>query len=242
MAEVARALAAEKVNADAIAALDSKATGDAGAVAANLTIEIARATAAEQANADAITAEQSCQTAEQANADAISAEETRAQAAEQVNATAIADETSRARAAERGISENLTSEIARAEAAEQANATAIADETSRAQAAEQANATAISTNVADIATKLNHTDGSHTGTFTVSNTEGGTALSVQSGRLSAKEVKVDEDSYLYFGNKWRVKGSSDGSRLQFEFDTGSAWEVAVPFITTLSGGGGGGDV
>lgn len=45
-----------------------------------------------------------------------------------------------------------------------------------------------------------------------------------------------EDTYIYFGNNWRVKAASDGSRLTFEHkkpslsEVQNSWKVALPFI------------
>lgn len=125
-AEVTRAQAAEKVNADAIAEL--KESSDAGA----LNKEIERAKAAEKVNADAI-----------------NAEATRAQAAEKTNADAISSETTRATAAEQTNAEAISAETTRAKAAEKTNADAIADETTRSKAAEQTNADAISSHTSN---------------------------------------------------------------------------------------------
>ena len=41
---------------------------------------------------------------------------------------------------------------------------------------------------------------------------------------------VMEDSFLYFGANWRVKASSDGSRIVFEYKKDNVWKGAVPFI------------
>ena len=44
---------------------------------------------------------------------------------------------------------------------------------------------------------------------------------------------VNVDDYLNFGTRWRVKGSSDGKRLVFEYcqaGDGVAWKTAIPFI------------
>lgn len=41
------------------------------------------------------------------------------------------------------------------------------------------------------------------------------------------------DSYLQFGNNWRVKGSFDGKRLVFEHKKAdNVWRTAIPFITS----------
>lgn len=39
------------------------------------------------------------------------------------------------------------------------------------------------------------------------------------------------DSFLYFGSSWRVRASSDGTRITFEFKRNDMWEVALPFIS-----------
>ena len=40
------------------------------------------------------------------------------------------------------------------------------------------------------------------------------------------------DSYLNFGENWRVKGSADGRRLHFEYSRdGVTWKIALPFIS-----------
>lgn len=78
-AEVNRAKAAEKDNADAITAETSRATGAEGTLTTNLANEVTRAKAAEKANADAAAA----------NATAISTEQTRATGKEAELQTAI---------------------------------------------------------------------------------------------------------------------------------------------------------
>jgi hypothetical protein len=108
-------------------------------------------------------------------------------------------------------------------AAEAVNAAAVTSEETRALAAEAANAQAVTDEttraLAAEATLLPHTDGSHTGT------------------LSTEHIQLDSTSYLYFGSKWRVAGSVDGTRLVFEYNKGTElfpdYVAAVPFITTL---------
>ena len=60
------------------------------------------------------------------------------------------------------------------------------------------------------------------------------------GTLTTATLQVDKLSYMYIGDHWRIKATSDGSQLVFEYavnGNGSVnalsanWEVAVPFIT-----------
>lgn len=39
------------------------------------------------------------------------------------------------------------------------------------------------------------------------------------------------DSYLNFGDNWRVKASADGSKIVFEYLRAGVWRTAVPFIS-----------
>ena len=52
-----------------------------------------------------------------------------------------------------------------------------------------------------------------------------------SGAVFTGDVQL-ADSYLQFGPQWRVKGSSDGKRLVFEYKRGTTWKTALPFITS----------
>jgi hypothetical protein len=143
-AEIARATAAEQVNATAITAEESRAQAAESTNATAISDEQARAEAAEGAlTTDLATEASTARAAEGANATAISTEETRALAAEGVNTAAITAEETRATAAEGVLTTNLAAEATTARAAEQANATAISAEATRALAAEGVNATAI---------------------------------------------------------------------------------------------------
>ena len=53
-----------------------------------------------------------------------------------------------------------------------------------------------------------------------------------SGAVFSGDVQLS-DSYLQFGLNWRVKGSSDGSRLVFEHLRNGVWKTAVPFISSV---------
>jgi hypothetical protein len=60
------------------------------------------------------------------------------------------------------------------------------------------------------------------------------ALNVQ--HANQAETTNGTGKYLYFSNNWRLYGKSDGSRLVFEFNSGSQetpnWKSAVPFISS----------
>jgi len=64
--------------------------------------------------------------------------------------------------------------------------------------------------------KLNKSGGMVSGELTVAST----------GSL------ILEDSYLYFGYRWRVRASADGSRIAFEHEKDGIWKIAVPFISS----------
>lgn len=75
----------------------------------------------------------------------------------------------------------------------------------------------------DIAQKINSADG------------------VATGVLKTDDVAVSNTSYVYIGDKWRIKAEADGSQLNFEYapnGTGALntsladWRIAIPFITT----------
>jgi hypothetical protein len=53
------------------------------------------------------------------------------------------------------------------------------------------------------------------------------------GTLTTEKIAIQSDNYLQFGDKWRIKGTADGSSLVFEFYTGLEWIHAVPFNTTI---------
>ena len=55
-----------------------------------------------------------------------------------------------------------------------------------------------------------------------------TKFSKSGGDISG-DVKL-VDSYLNFGDNWRVKASADGSRIVFEYKKNGVWKGAVPFI------------
>ena len=126
--EVARAEAAEKVNADAITAEKTRAEAAEADLNTAIGAETTRATKAEENLQKAI--------------DAIAGEEgTLAQAVEEVKTyadNAVKVEKERAEQAEADLAEDIADEAARADAAEKANAKAIADEQTRAEAAEKA--------------------------------------------------------------------------------------------------------
>jgi hypothetical protein len=48
--------------------------------------------------------------------------------------------------------------------------------------------------------------------------------------VSSSGSIVLEDSYLYLGASWRVKGSADGTRIVFEYKKNGVWKMALPFI------------
>jgi hypothetical protein len=61
---------------------------------------------------------------------------------------------------------------------------------------------------------------------------------VNDGGFNVQHVEGSGDNkYLYFSQKWRMYGKSDGSRLVFEFNSGSQvspnWKPAVPFISSI---------
>lgn len=78
------------------------------------------------------------------------------------------------------------------------------------------------------------------------------SLNIVNGSLTAKSfVSVDPSatvdngglkmlnsgsllSYLYIGAKWRIAAADSGSKLAFEYYTGSSWVDAVPFSTVLA--------
>lgn len=51
----------------------------------------------------------------------------------------------------------------------------------------------------------------------------------KSGGNFSGDIKL-VDSYLNFGDNWRVKASGDGSRIVFEFLKAGVWKPALPFI------------
>lgn len=55
-----------------------------------------------------------------------------------------------------------------------------------------------------------------------------TKFSKSGGDISGDVTLVD--SYLNFGDNWRVKGSADGSRIVFEYKKNGVWKSGVPFI------------
>ena len=149
--EIARAMAAEDINATAIADEATRAKAAEAANATAIADEATRAKAAEAANATAIADEITrAKTAEAANTTAIADEETRAKTAEANNATAISAEETRAKAAEAANNhatdinaDAIAAEETRAKTAEASNALAIAEEITRAKAAEAGNANTI---------------------------------------------------------------------------------------------------
>ena len=70
------------------------------------------------------------------------------------------------------------------------------------------------------ATLLKHTNGVHT------------------GKLESEDIEIKPSKHLYFGDKWRINGSSDGTQLLFQFNSSTTttpnWVTAVPFITQLA--------
>ena len=60
------------------------------------------------------------------------------------------------------------------------------------------------------------------------------------GVLATENIAVGAHSYIYIGERWRIKANDNGSQLIFEYaalgvgpETMDAlWEVAIPFITT----------
>ena len=61
------------------------------------------------------------------------------------------------------------------------------------------------------------------------------ALNVQ--HANQDETTNGTGKYLYFSDKWRMYGKSDGSRLVFEYNGGSQespnWKSAIPFISSV---------
>ena len=51
----------------------------------------------------------------------------------------------------------------------------------------------------------------------------------KSGGNFSGDIKL-VDSYLNFGDNWRVEASGDGSRIVFEFLKAGVWKPALPFI------------
>ncbi|UMB60824.1 hypothetical protein MHL31_01095 [Lutibacter sp. A80] len=168
--EVARATAAEQINATTISE------------------EVARATAVEQINATMISEEVARATAvEQINATTISEEVTRATAAEQINATTISEEVARATAAEQINATTISEEVTRAKAAEAANLTAI----STLQGEQIIQNNAISLNTAKVS-DINHVAVSTTDDLT----EGTTNLYYTEARVTANTAVAANTTHV----------------------------------------------
>jgi hypothetical protein len=182
----------------------------------NLATTITESIATEKARAEA---------AELVLTNNLAAEVSRAKAAEDVVAAAVVTERDRAVAAETVLTNNLATEVARAIAAESANADAVVAEKDRAVAAETVLTDNLATEVSRAKsvedTLLVKNNGSHTGT------------------LSTEDIQVAQTSYLYIGDKWRIQGSNDGTRLNFQYNKAVSgapadYVVAIPFITAVS--------
>ena len=113
--------------------------------------------------------------------------------------------------------------MTRAQQAEAALQTNLTTEETRAKAAEAALQTSLTAEEnrakAEEETLLKHTNGVHT------------------GKLDSEDIEIKASKHLYFGDKWRINGSSDGKQLLFQFNSSSTadpnWVTAVPFITQL---------
>ncbi len=64
---------------------------------------------------------------------------------------------------------------------------------------------------------------------------------VASGVLNTEHIAVSPTSYVYIGDKWRIKAKADGSQLIFEYavdgtgavnPSSASWVTAIPFITS----------
>ena len=62
-------------------------------------------------------------------------------------------------------------------------------------------------------------------------------VNLQVQHANQDETMNGTGKYLYFSNNWRLYGSSNGSRLVFEFNGGTQenpnWKAAVPFISSI---------
>lgn len=200
----------------------------------NLATTITESIAAEKARAEA---------AEKVLTDNLNYEIARATDAEGVVAAAVVTERQRAVAAETVLTNNLADEVIRATDAERVNAEAVVAEKNRALAAESVNAEAVVTErnravaaenvlTTDLANEVDRAKGVEN-TLLVKNNGSHT------GTLSTEDIQVAQTSYLYIGDKWRIQGSNDGTRLNFQYNKAVAgappdYVVAVPFITALS--------
>ena len=137
----------------------------------------------------------------------------------------IAAEETRAREAEAAIDARVTEEVARLvngapDILDTLNelATSIGNDPNAVATlttlvgAERARAEAVE------ATLMKHTNGSHTGV------------------LQVEDIVVNKNKHLYFGDQWRVKGTTDGTSLVFEMrkpdaEGVSQWSAATPLIS-----------
>ena len=62
-------------------------------------------------------------------------------------------------------------------------------------------------------------------------------VNLQVQHANQDETIYGTGKYLYFSNNWRLYGKSDGSRLVFEYNSGTldnpSWKSAVPFISSV---------
>ena len=107
---------------------------------------------------------------------------------------------------------SLAAEISARAAADVALGLRVDDEKTRAEAIESYHGEQLESLIQN---KVNKAGDTFTGDLTVAS----------SGSL------VMEDSFIYFGAKWRVRASSDGSRIIFEYKkSDNVWRMALPFI------------
>ena len=220
-----------------IAVLSSQQSTDNSAVVDNLNAEILRATNREgdlQADIDnEVSRAEGIEASLQSN---IEAEAARASAAEgtlqsNINIEAerainregdlegdINNEEHRAIEAESNLDAKIQEETLRAVSVEGALGTALNEEQTRAQNAENALQAAVDDNKGDIQGLAERPHDGANGGFDVQH---------QDGNLDNK--------YIYFSSSWRLFGSSDGSRLVFEYNKGTPeaqnWKTAIPFIS-----------
>ena len=218
------AVNAEKVRAEAAeGALQTDIAANVTDIQSNsnlISAETSRAQNAENSLQSSITANTNAITVNSSNLSAESTNRTNADVLLQTNVDA---EKAAREAADILLQTNVDTEKAAREAADtllQQNVDAEKVDREAADTTLQTNITNLSGHVDD--NFLRNTNGVHTGLLTT----------------DTQAIA----SYLYFGDKWRVAGSNDGSQLVFEYNKGTTavpdYATAVPFITTMSGSSG----
>ena len=256
-AEVDRAQSAEGViTSNLNTEILNRTTGQSSLVS-SLSSEISRATGAEEALQSAINAVDAREVAnrEAADSDRL-AIRTDFESADNALSTRIDEEETRANAREQDLQSNIDSnygemnnkfnealgavnnEEDRARNAESFLEGKINEEKARAEDAEgviagELNAQKTKQNN-EHNNNVNRLDG-HDGDI---QELGNRPYNVNDGGFNIQHIEgSEENKYLFFSQKWRMYGKSDGSRLIFEYNSGTQqypnWKPAVPFISSI---------